>query len=663
MLRRSAESESLCHHGCAMKVVVTQFEGIDNTPALPLAAGILVATAKLDSDLAREAAFSIVVRREPIEQVVAGFGQPDVIGFSLYPWNAAYSLAVAAAAREAYPEALIVAGGPAVPRPDPLVRRLFREHSALDVLVFSEGELTFRSLLRAQLRGEGLGAVGGLAFRRGDEVLFTAPAERVFDFTQTASPYLDGTFDALLAEGRADFSMALVETNRGCPFSCTFCDWSLTKHVVEFPLERVRAELDWIADRGFSHMAITDANFGIRPRDSGIARTLAEVKRVTGRPTYCYFYLTKNNHRRNLETIEILHEAGIGCCVGLAVQDFDEDVLKAVKRDNIQSGESIKLLQIMGGRGIPTHNELILGLPRQTRASFANTLVTAMPSWPRHDFAIYLCLLLDNTELAEPQERERFGIETRRCRWKTQRVGWNPVMDEYQEVVVGTVDMPFAEWRRTYRLAYLASAIFNQRLLRVVLQWLTEVARADLGAYLLYLCALTEEAPEGSVFADLGRVVDRYLDSIAKGGPLALPMSESEALVEVSEAVAHAALVRADAFFEEVVQGTQRFLPSCEVEVLEEAVRFQRLVTPRFGEPDPREEPFHHDWVTFTAAGGTGAPLQPRPIVARYAPPAYVGMPEFASYVTTHFACIRAHLGVGEVTRSERPSPRRLAVL
>jgi radical SAM superfamily enzyme YgiQ (UPF0313 family) len=63
--------------------------------------------------------------------------------------------------------------------------------------------------------------------------------------------------------------MALLETNRGCPFSCTFCDWSLTKKIVEYPLARVEAELAWVVDHGLTHVMLADANFGIRPRDLG----------------------------------------------------------------------------------------------------------------------------------------------------------------------------------------------------------------------------------------------------------------------------------------------------------------------------------------------------------------------------------------------------------
>ena len=42
--------------------------------------------------------FSIEVDRGPIAPVVAGYAEPDVLGFSLYPWNAAYSTLYASTA-------------------------------------------------------------------------------------------------------------------------------------------------------------------------------------------------------------------------------------------------------------------------------------------------------------------------------------------------------------------------------------------------------------------------------------------------------------------------------------------------------------------------------------------------------------------------------------
>ena len=38
------------------------------------------------------------------------------------------------------------------------------------------------------------------------------------------SPYLAGMFDRLVAENHEAEWLGLMETNRGCPFSCCYCD-------------------------------------------------------------------------------------------------------------------------------------------------------------------------------------------------------------------------------------------------------------------------------------------------------------------------------------------------------------------------------------------------------------------------------------------------------
>jgi len=633
-----------------MNVVVSQFEGIDNTPGLPLAAGCIVAAAKQAPALSA-AQFSIHVQRQAVDRAVAAYDSPDVLGFSLYPWNTAYSLDVARAARAAHPECLVVAGGPAVPRRPASARRFLDAHPQVDVLVLSEGELAFRDLLLAHVRGADLDSVGGIAWRRRGEVRLTHPPARVRDLSETASPYLDGTFDALVARDRARFTMALVETNRGCPFSCTFCDWSLTRQVIEYPLDRVHAELEWIAAHGFGNVCITDANFGIRPRDHDIARWMADLKGRTGHPSFCYFYLTKNNHRRNLGTIEILHEAGIGCCVGLAVQDFDDDVLAAVKRDNIQSGESMRLREICAARGIATRNELILGLPRQTFASFARTIAQAMPPHPRHSFVVFQCRLLDNTELASPASIEEFGIETRRVRWSSANPTWDTVIEEYQDLVVGTRDMPIPEWRRAYRFVALAGAAYNLRLLRVVLHWLGEAVGVDIVDYLAFLGERTQE-PGETRFAAVGRVVDAYLDSILACGPFTLPHALTGAgPLEAADAVAVTVLADADAFLSEAETQTRRFLEErgLGTSAVAELFRFQQLITPRFGHGDPATIEVEHDWPTYTREGARGAPAA-SPLRVTYVPPAYVRVADFASFVTTYLACVAADIGTGELS-------------
>ena len=177
---------------------------------------------------------------------------------------------------------------------------------------------------------------------------------------------------------------------------------------------------------------------------------------------YCHFHLTKNAHRRNLATVETLRDAGIGCQVALSMQDFDDDVLTAIKRENISLEQSLALRRACNERGIPTYNELILGLPAQTYASFCTSIVKAITPFAGDSFFLYLCRLLENAEMAEPVARERYGIETRSC----------PIGDfhrpadtfdvvEREEIVVKTRAMPNADWRRAYRFGYLVSALYK----------------------------------------------------------------------------------------------------------------------------------------------------------------------------------------------------------
>ena len=348
-----------------MRVYIHQFNGVATMNVLPLAAGLVVAAAKMDPVLAGIAEFEIQVDRLPPADVVHSYDRPGVLAFSCYCWNDAFTHEVARQAKARYADAMVVLGGPNVPRRPERIVAFMRSRPYVDVLVLGEGEISFRELLRARLENAPLTDVAGLVVRDSgapDGIRVTAARDRIRDFSQTASPYLDGTFDALFARHGAQLTAGVCETNRGCPFSCTFCDWgqATQSRVHELPLERVTQEFEWLGARGIPYLYIVDANFGIRPRDIEIVRHLTTVRHRTGVPLYCHFHLTKNAHRRNLATVEALRDAGVGCQVALSMQDFDDEVLAAIKRENISLEQSLRLRKVCNERGIPTYNELIL---------------------------------------------------------------------------------------------------------------------------------------------------------------------------------------------------------------------------------------------------------------------------------------------------------------
>jgi len=79
-----------------------------------------------------------------------------------------------------------------------------------------------------------------------------------------------------------------LETNRGCPYGCTFCDWgaSTMAKIRPIAMERVLEEIDYAGKHRISSIFVCDANFGILKRDAEIAEHIARVSRSTGYPRW-----------------------------------------------------------------------------------------------------------------------------------------------------------------------------------------------------------------------------------------------------------------------------------------------------------------------------------------------------------------------------------------
>ncbi len=112
-----------------------------------------------------------------------------------------------------------------------------------DFLITGEGEEPFRRLVHALLTEAEPANV---------PCALVPHAKRITEIDQSALKSdlsaMPSTFDALGAE---DFSGQLVvlETSRGCPYGCGFCEWAVTPLQV-VPLERVFWEIDRVIGAG-----------------------------------------------------------------------------------------------------------------------------------------------------------------------------------------------------------------------------------------------------------------------------------------------------------------------------------------------------------------------------------------------------------------------------
>ncbi|MBB4942982.1 hypothetical protein FHR32_007382 [Streptosporangium album] len=115
------------------------------------------------------------------------------------------------------------------------------------------------------------------------------------------SPVTSGVFE----EGR--YTTAILETNRGCPFSCGFCFWGAATNdkVHKFEDRRVRDDITWISKNNFVSIFIADASWGMAPRDVELTRHLVKCSEENGYPVMVAMAAAKNKPDRMAEITEI----------------------------------------------------------------------------------------------------------------------------------------------------------------------------------------------------------------------------------------------------------------------------------------------------------------------------------------------------------------------
>lgn len=338
-----------------------------------------------------------VFKREPLDKLLPRVTDPNLAVFSNYTWNFRYNLAAAAAIKQQHPQCLIVFGGPQITN-RPFESRFFKLYPYIDCIVNGEGEQAFVDICRSRLAGK--------------PVPRQIKGERLTDLSYP-SPYSGGVFDELVKQNPDYHWQVTLETNRGCPFQCTFCDWgsAINSKIHKFPLDRVMSDIDWCSHNKVDYVFMADANFGIfYERDREIAQKLNQVQLDRGFPKVVLAQWTKNSQARVLDIAKIFfNDRNRGFT--LSVQSMNDAVLDAVKRKNMQISDMSEMLQLCQDHDISAYTELILGLPFETRDSWRENHWRLLEIGQHNNVDVWLLALLENSELNTVQQRELHGIE------------------------------------------------------------------------------------------------------------------------------------------------------------------------------------------------------------------------------------------------------------
>lgn len=433
-----------------------------------LSLGMLTAAARHHRDGALLEWFDIR-RPEKTDSFLTHVGEhdgPAVLLCSQYVFTIDDNMAAAREGRAEHPGLFIIHGGPSTPKRTDDIERFFAEYGDIaDLLVHGEAEVTICEVLEVlrdlpEIDYDRLATVAGLTFRdpRSGRLVHTGERERIADLDALPSPYLTGEFDHLpLSDWREP---PYFETNRGCPYGCTFCDWgSATRsRIRKFGLDRVLAEFRWAAERNHGGLHICDANFGILPRDEELAAELAALRQTTDFPKFVIFTPAKNTTRHLTRILDELLGADIAVVTAISLQTTDPATLDIVARQNISTDGYLSLAGELHRRGHAMQGDLILGLPGQTYETYRADLQFMLDHeiMPR----TFPLRLLPNAPMNAPEYRAEHDIH----------------VDE-THVVQATRSMSVGERVRMLRLRRIEAITERYGLLRHVMRY----AQWDLG--------------------------------------------------------------------------------------------------------------------------------------------------------------------------------------
>ena len=320
--------------------------------------------------------------------------RPDVVAFSVYLWNVQMIERIAVSLKAAMP-LVIVAGGPEIGYdPDH-----YLQSGAFDYIIAGEGELAFNELMHALAEKTGLSQVSNLCYLE-DGRLVRHPVQSIKNLDRLKNPY------HLVADlPHLAHKIQYIELSRGCPFHCSYCLAALENQVRLFPLERVKADIQYLMDHGAKTFKFLDRTFNLKP---SLAKEIFQFiieKHLAG--TVFQFEITGDIMDKELVVYLNDHAPKHLFRFEIGVQSTNTDSNLAVDRrqNNEKLFEIIRLIQT--GGVIDLHLDLIAGLPKEDLSSFKNTFDEVFALRPK-ELQLGFLKMLRGTKIREESAKYHY---------------------------------------------------------------------------------------------------------------------------------------------------------------------------------------------------------------------------------------------------------------
>lgn len=371
--------------------------------------------------------------RTPLQRALASMPERPIVGLGTYIWAQEKFDAILSTVKTERPDASVILGGPQISYA-PGGQFLSEAYPLADGFIRGYGEDPMRALCSGDDRPMGYHAAGG----------FDTGSRASSDFTQLPSPFLTGWMPPQ--------RFLRWETQRGCPFSCSFCQHKASDGKrQQFEASRVLAECDWLCEQSregpLRDLAVVDPTFNQGSLHMDVLRRLAHGGLRGKLSLQCRLEMLTP------EFLDAVNELRTSARVVLefGVQTIHKDEMRLIERPNNRKRISY-WLDRLNADGVPYDLSFIYGLPTQTLGSFHETVEWASKVRDAHATRdaralFFPLMLLRGTRLHD--RAAELGLV------QSDQLG----VDIYQRVgsgiphVVASPTFTFSEWRTMHAVA------------------------------------------------------------------------------------------------------------------------------------------------------------------------------------------------------------------
>ncbi len=370
-----------------------------------------------------------------------------VTGFDKIKWISDYI-------RSVHSKTIIIVGNTVASS----VPKLLLEHTSADIAVMGEGDITILELLCKIKDKEDYSGVPGIVTMLNGKIKKSVSRPVIKDIDSVKLPDWDlfdiDTYIGSQSENlneplppipRDQIKSMVINTARGCPYSCTFCYHAFigTKYRYR-SAKSIICEMRHLKENyGINTFSFNDEMTFITPRQTNeFAEALIESNLNVWFEADCRSGLLKKE-----EHLEIAYKLKKAGCLSLAysLESANTDILIWMDK-NLGPDNFLKQSKILEKVGIATLTSVVFGYPNETKETIAQTIdvcieanvypsagyLLPQPGTPMYDYALkhgYITdeyeyvmkigdrqdLWMNMTNMSDDELKETVGREMQRC--------------------------------------------------------------------------------------------------------------------------------------------------------------------------------------------------------------------------------------------------------